>query len=154
MEKYRKPYTVLTIDQQVSKTTLLCPVRKAVKKAAIVQCERCFGYHSTRSCVKAAKCRRCASTAHPTEQHPEKSCLTAGPHTCPPRCANCRGPHEATDFACLLRPKRKNGSIVRPTSDQTKAIRRVEAARAALLSQTCQRPSQNGAALGNNMVNV
>jgi hypothetical protein len=117
-----------------------CLVRKFERKPMIVQCERCHGFHSTRTCVRSQRCAVCASTSHTTAEHPQKSCLSADPHTCPPRCANCLGPHPATAPECLLRPTRKNGAIFRPGREQAKMIRLEEGRRMAKAALLCQRP--------------
>lgn len=117
-----------------------CVARRFEKKPAIVQCERCHGFHSTRSCIRAQRCAACASTGHATADHPQNSCLTADPHTCPPRCANCLGPHPATALECLLRPTRRNGAIFQPGREQAKVIRLEEGRRMAKAALLCQRP--------------
>ncbi len=101
-----------------------CPVRKCERKATIIQCERCHGFHSTRICIKAIRCSHCAATSHQTGDHPAKQCQSNDPHhQCPPRCANCLGPHPATDIQCLLRPKQKNGVVTHPPREQTCSVR-------------------------------
>ena len=117
-----------------------CFARKFERKPTIVQCEKCHGFHPARSCIRAQRCATCASTAHRTADHPQKSCLAADPHICPPRCANCLGPHMATALECPLRPTRKNGAIVQPGREQTKAIRLEEGRRMAKAALLCQRP--------------
>jgi hypothetical protein len=118
-----------------------CLVRKFERKPMIVQCERCHGFHSTRSCVRVQRCAVCASTGHTSADHPQKSCLAADPsHTCPARCANCLGPHISTAPECLLRPTRKSGAIFRPGREQTRTIRLEEGRRMAKAAIQCQRP--------------
>ncbi len=117
-----------------------CPVRKCERKATIIQCERCHGFHSTRICIKAIRCSHCAATSHQTGDHPAKQCQSNDPHhQCPPRCANCLGPHPATDISCLLRPKQKNGVVTHPSRERTKDIRAEERLRAAAASRACLR---------------
>ncbi len=117
-----------------------CPVRKCERKATIIQCERCHGFHSTRICIKAIRCSHCAATSHQTGDHPAKQCQSNDPHhQCPPRCANCLGPHPTTDIQCLLRPKQKNGVVTHPPREQTRDIRAEERLRAAAASGACLR---------------
>lgn len=85
-------------------------------KPKTVQCSRCYHWHNTRSCVRTQRCRICGSSNHSEEEHTTR-CSASTPHTCPPRCLHCGGPHTATDPNCLLRltyrgPKTKSQRLV------------------------------------------
>jgi hypothetical protein len=126
--------------RQISLFGTSCLIRKLERKPNITQCNKCYSYHSERSCIRASRCVTCASTMHTSEDHPQKSCTAADPHTCPPRCTNCLGPHPATAPECPLRPTRRNGAIVRPGKEQVKAIKLDEGKRMAKAASTCIRP--------------
>ncbi|POS82421.1 hypothetical protein EPUL_005139, partial [Erysiphe pulchra] len=73
-------------------------------------CEKCFGFHSTRSCIRQQKCEICGSDAH------EEPCVR------PEQCLNCRGPHKSTEHSCPTRLMRDHGVLVRPTAVQMRHI--------------------------------
>lgn len=103
-------------------------VRRIKNRQQILVCEKCHGFHATRSCARPTKCQVCGMDAHSGAC--EKS----------PMCLNCRGPHSSTDTSCPARPRRINGVLVRPTGPQLKHIRtagRRETARA-----NCQQPNE------------
>ncbi|POS83539.1 hypothetical protein EPUL_005161 [Erysiphe pulchra] len=70
------------------------------------QCGRCFGWHNERACSRLPRCRICASTNHVESGH--TSCDPSRDHFCPPKCANCHGPHTADSLECLIRPNKNN----------------------------------------------
>lgn len=80
-------------------------------KSVITTCERCFGYHSSRSCNRPLQCKECSATRH------EGPCMTAQ------RCVNCRGPHASGDAECPARPLPRNGSLLRPDRQQLRLLR-------------------------------
>jgi hypothetical protein len=77
-----------------------------VRKPRITQCTRCFQWHNARTCTRSERCRLCGSNNHTQAAHTSK-CRAALPHTCPPRCLHCGGPHPADDKDCPLRPSQK-----------------------------------------------
>ncbi|KAI1006659.1 hypothetical protein K3495_g1555, partial [Podosphaera aphanis] len=91
-------------------------------KTNVVQCGRCYQWHNERICTRFQRCRLCGSTEHLEKDH--QPCSTQ-PHTCPPRCLHCHGPHPADAPECPLRPRR-NGS--RLTKEQISQIRSTSAA--------------------------
>ena len=82
------------------------------RKRPIEQCQRCWGYHSIRNCVKGLRCEKCSGTHEKTE-------CTANI----PKCANCSGPHEATNLDCMARPSRQHGQITPRTPAELRVIR-------------------------------
>jgi hypothetical protein len=106
------------------------------RRTKIMQCNQCWKWHNTRSCARQARCRLCGSTQH-TEVNHTNRCNTQPPHTCPPRCLHCHGPHPADHEQCLLRP---NKTGTRHTKLQQAEIRRTgsqELAKARLEGQCC-----------------
>jgi hypothetical protein len=91
------------------------PARELKYKPRISQCERCWGYHNTRDHIGRSKCRTCGKTH--TDMSSE--CQEAQ------SCANCRGPHDPAITDCPLRPKIRNGTVVRATKEQAQAARRL-----------------------------
>lgn len=75
------------------------------RKTKTTQCTRCWMWHNSRSCARNPRCRLCGSTQHAEEGH-TNSCAGPPPHTCPPRCLHCHGPHPADYKLCLLRPSK------------------------------------------------
>ncbi|KAJ5946737.1 hypothetical protein N7454_003576 [Penicillium verhagenii] len=107
-----------------------------VRKTRVVQCNRCWKWHNARACARQPRCRLCGSTQHTEENHSNR-CSTQSPHTCPPRCLHCHGPHPADYEQCLLRPS-KTGS--RCTKAQQAEIRKtcsLELAKARVERQCC-----------------
>lgn len=74
------------------------------RKVTIIQCNRCWKWHNSRSCARPPKCRLCGSPEHTEEGH-TNNCSVPNPHCCPPRCFHCHGPHPADCPECPLRPK-------------------------------------------------
>lgn len=87
------------------------------------QCGKCFGWHNERACSRLPRCRICASTNHIESGH--TSCDPNRDHVCPPKCANCHGPHTADSLECLIRPN-KNNKL--PSKVQISEIRKAAAA--------------------------
>lgn len=82
------------------------------RRTQIAQCDRCHGFHSSKTCARAPKCVNCAKLAH-------------GEHCqSPATCINCHGPHAANAPSCAARPKRnRNGNLVRLTKEQLREAR-------------------------------
>lgn len=78
--------------------------RRLPKRTKIPQCGKCFAWHNERACIKSPRCRICGSTQHLESGH--TSCNPDRIHSCPPRCANCHGPHTADSLECLIRPSK------------------------------------------------
>ncbi|KHJ33039.1 putative effector protein [Erysiphe necator] len=86
-------------------------IQRIQDRKPIPTCEKCHGFHSTRTCARQPMCKMCGTESH------EGSCAH------PIRCLNCRGPHESTSISCPARSCRKNGAIVRPSGAQLRHIR-------------------------------
>lgn len=82
------------------------------RRRPIEQCQRCWGFHSTRNCVKGLRCDKCSGT------HEKAECKANIP-----KCANCAGPHEATNPDCMARPSRQYGQITPRTPAELRIIR-------------------------------
>lgn len=109
------------------------------KRTRIPQCGKCFGWHNERSCARAPRCRLCGSTKHTESGH--VSCDPTRPHACPPKCANCHGPHPADSLECLIRPNKDN---ILPSKTQMAQIRQAAAAsRFRLIAVHCKVLGQN-----------
>ncbi|POS81751.1 hypothetical protein EPUL_005885, partial [Erysiphe pulchra] len=80
--------------------------------AVVPTCEKCFGFHSTRTCAREYMCKLCGTKRH------------EGPCSKPRQCLNCKGPHDSEIFFCPARPQRRNGAFVRLSSDQLRHIRK------------------------------
>ncbi|KAI1003549.1 hypothetical protein K3495_g4659 [Podosphaera aphanis] len=94
---------------------------------------KCFGWYNERACSRSHRCRLCGSTQHLESGH--SSCDQIKPHQCPPKCANCHGPHPADSLECLLWPKKDNAM---PTNAQAQQIRQAaSAARLRLKAALC-----------------
>jgi hypothetical protein len=81
--------------------------RLMARKTTVIQCNRCWMWHNSRSCARPPRCRLCGSTEHPEQSHSNR-CSAPHPHQCPPRCLHCHGPHPADHPDCLLRPSKLN----------------------------------------------
>lgn len=104
------------------------------KKSKTPQCSKCFGWHNERSCSRPQRCRICGSTKHVENEH--ASCAPETEHKCPPKCANCHGPHPADSLECLIRPK-KDQKL--PTRSEIAKIRQAaSAARMRLVAAHCK----------------
>ena len=88
------------------------PAMPFSRRRPIEQCQRCWGYHSTRTCVKGLRCEKFSGSHERTEC---KAII--------PKCANCAGPHEATNSDCMARPSRQNGQVTPRTPAELRVIR-------------------------------
>ncbi|POS88308.1 hypothetical protein EPUL_000363 [Erysiphe pulchra] len=86
-------------------------VQRTRKRNLIITCEKCYGFHATRTCAWTVKCK-----LYGTEVHDE-------PCTTTPKCFNCRGPHSTVDNSCLARPCRRDGILTRLSRIQLQHIR-------------------------------
>lgn len=86
-------------------------------RARFTQCQRCWGFHNPRKCIRKPRCRVCGMTDHQEEVHP------AGQPS-QPRCTNCLGRHPADHPDCPVRPTLQQGVIQRPSKLQVRALRR------------------------------
>ena len=82
------------------------------RKRPIEQCQRCWGYHSTRNCVKGQRCEKFSGT------HEAAECSVNIP-----KCSNCAGPHESTHMSCMARPRQYNGQGTSRTPVELLVIR-------------------------------
>ena len=82
--------------------------RPLIRKATVLQCAKCHGYHDTRSCRSAPCCSRCSQTGH---EAASCSALT-------PTCRSCGDAHDTRDHSCTLRPKVVGQHIIHPTRKQ------------------------------------
>lgn len=92
------------------------PSRALKPRTRVLQCQRCWAYHDTRSCQGRPRCKRCGRS----------DCDPSG-CTQLERCPNCWGPHEATYEGCALRPKVQKGTVIHPTRREKLAYRRLHA---------------------------
>jgi hypothetical protein len=81
------------------------------KPAAIPQCTNCWDFHPRRNCDRTPRCMICGKGEH------NGACTTA------PQCANCLGPHPADEPSCLMRPRRQNGKMVKPSRAERGRLR-------------------------------
>ncbi|CAD6505223.1 BgTH12-00716 [Blumeria graminis f. sp. triticale] len=86
-------------------------IQRVSNKQLLRTCNKCFGFHATRTCARQFKCASRGMDSH------------EGPCTRQIQCLNCRGPHESTDTSCPARPRRDHGVFVRPTGAQLRHIR-------------------------------
>ncbi|KAI0999196.1 hypothetical protein K3495_g8998 [Podosphaera aphanis] len=61
------------------------PVHSIRERQQIPVCEKCHGFHATRSCARSMKCQNCGMDSH------------SGPWEEPLMCLNCPGPHSSID---------------------------------------------------------
>ncbi|POS81999.1 hypothetical protein EPUL_005490, partial [Erysiphe pulchra] len=86
-------------------------VQRIRQRQQPIVCDKCYGFHTKRTCARTPKCKTCATEAHD------------GPCKNPTRCLNCRGPHSSEDITCPPRPRRVNGVLIRPTGAKLHQIR-------------------------------
>ncbi|POS84300.1 hypothetical protein EPUL_005308 [Erysiphe pulchra] len=86
-------------------------VQRIRKRNLIITCEKCYGFHATRTCAQTMKCKLCGIEAHD------------GPYKTIPKCLNCRGPHSSIDISCPARPCSNNGVLIRSSRIQLQHIR-------------------------------
>ena len=122
------------------------PFQARITTKKPMQCNRCWAFHWPETCSRHQRCVYYTATRHKSEQHEQKTLSTpacgaaAGQCRCPNRCANCNGPHEATNEQCPLRP---HPNAARKTSKETASIRQAgHAQRMAINSCNSQPPSQ------------
>ena len=121
-----------TISRQLRLFGTVATATFLPKRTAIVQCNRCWMWHNARSCARPPRCRLCGSTQHLEDKHSNR-CNAPPPHTCPPRCMHCRGPHAVDSTDCPLRPKQARNTL---TKLQKAEIRSSYAARQAQAKET------------------
>lgn len=95
---------VSTLSKSLSLFGVRVSARRLPKSTKVPLCGRCFAWHSERACTKSPRCRLYGSIQHTESGH--TSCDPDGIHSCPPRCANCHGPHTADSLECFIRPKK------------------------------------------------
>ena len=78
----------------------------------------CQGYCNTARCTRAARCENCSQLVMGHNGAIGTGCDQRA------RCANCHGPHPATDKNCPAKPYYYQGKLVRLTSKQLQSIRR------------------------------
>jgi hypothetical protein len=105
--------TTTTLPSQLRLFGATASARLLPRKTTVIQCNRCWMWHNSRSCARPPRCRLCGSTEHPEEGHSNR-CGASHPHQCPPRCLHCHGPHPADHLECLLR-------LIKPNTAYTKA---------------------------------
>ncbi|POS81690.1 hypothetical protein EPUL_006417, partial [Erysiphe pulchra] len=88
-------------------------IQRIRNRKPLLTCEKCHGFHSTRTCARQFMCNLCGRKKHDGECSEPRQCL------------NCRGPHESSNVFCPARPQRKNGTIVRMSSAQLRQIRKM-----------------------------
>ncbi|CAG7561838.1 unnamed protein product [Fusarium equiseti] len=124
-----KHYTTDILKEEVERATGLTPIRTAAsrrndhesptynasriidKPAAIPQYTNCWDFHPRRNCDRTPRCIICGKGEH------NGACTTA------PQCANCLGPHPAGEPSCLMRPRRQNGKMVKPSRAERGRLR-------------------------------
>jgi hypothetical protein len=107
-----------------------------VRKTKTVQCNRCWKWHNARSCARQPRCRLCGSTHHTEEGHSNR-CSTQPPHSCPPRCLHCYGPHPADYEQCLLRPSKAGTRCTKAQQAEIRKTGSLELAKSRVESQCC-----------------
>jgi hypothetical protein len=115
------------------------------RRTKVVQCNRCWNWHNARSCARQPRCRLCGSTQHTEEDHINR-CSSQPPHTCPPRCLHCHGPHPADYEKCLLRPGKAGTRCSKAQQAEIRKISSLELAKAREERQCCMKapePSQD-----------
>lgn len=74
-----------------------CQVKPYIYR--VTQCLRCLRFaHIGRQCKGQARCSKCS------ENHPSDQCSDSSKFV---KCANCNGPHRATDFSCPIYQEQK-----------------------------------------------
>lgn len=88
------------------------PTMPFTRRRPTEQCQKCWGFHATRACIKGSRCGRC------TGAHEILECSIKVP-----KCSNCAEPHESTNLGCMARPRRQNGLVVPRTPSDLRVIR-------------------------------
>lgn len=91
-------------------------VRLKPHQVRVPQCQQCWGFHNPQKCTRKPRCQLCGSLDHQGATHPPTTSQL-------PRCTNCLGPHPADHHACPARPTVRQGSILRPSRLQIRAMR-------------------------------
>jgi hypothetical protein len=78
----------------------------------------CQGYCNTSRCTRAARCDNCSQLVTGHSGAIGTGCAQRA------RCANCHGPHPATDKNCPAKPYYYQGKLIRLTSKQLQSVRR------------------------------
>ena len=86
-------------------------LRPADDRPQIPTCSNCHGFHNVNTCTRRPRCALCAAEPH------DGTCSTL------PKCLNCRGPHPTATDNCPARPRRENGTLVRPDKERLRQIR-------------------------------
>jgi hypothetical protein len=118
------PATVHILAAKISVKARRQPLR-------VTQCTRCWDFHRSELCTKIPRCVICSSTSHSGNEHNPAIHTIAPCHAqagnckCPPRCANCHGPHPASFLQCPARPVAnfRAGFVSKPSGEQIKKIR-------------------------------
>jgi hypothetical protein len=109
------------------------------RKVKTMQCNRCWKWHNPRSCARNPRCRLCGSTQHTEEGH-TNHCTAVGPHTCPPRCLHCHGPHPADYDQCLLRPSKPGSCFTKAQQAEIRKTCSLTLSKARVESKCCTQP--------------
>lgn len=88
-------------------------IHRVLNEPAIVSCERCFGFHNARQCLRPCLCESCGQRKH------------EGGFERAERYRNCYGPHKSTYPKCPARPTIKGGRVVWLTREERLAVRSV-----------------------------
>jgi hypothetical protein len=118
LEPTKRPWTLFGSSR---------PARYIEKSSPPYQCDTCWGYHPRRNCSRLARCRRCGSTKHKTDECNDHE-----------KCTNCLGPHSADFTKCPARPKRDHGMLRQLTKQQRNIIRQMGAQASSARSQKQQ----------------
>jgi hypothetical protein len=113
--------------------------RPLAQKTTVVQCNRCWMWHNSRSCARPPRCRLCGSTEHSEENHANR-CSAPSPHQCPPRCHHCHGPHPADHPECLLRPSKATASYTKTQKSEIRKSCSAALAQARTENGCCSEP--------------
>ncbi|KAI1002632.1 hypothetical protein K3495_g5568 [Podosphaera aphanis] len=87
------------------------PSRRYIPNPKVVQCDACFGFHSSSRCRTQALCALCGALRHHGECCHQR------------RCINCLGPHSANDQNCPLRPRPFKGKLINPSEKTIAELR-------------------------------
>ncbi|KAI0998059.1 hypothetical protein K3495_g10130 [Podosphaera aphanis] len=103
-ERHDPLHTAVIFPKEVPTFRIVdsAPSRRYIPNPKVVQCDACFGFHSSSRCRTQALCALCGGL----RQHGE--CCHQR------RCINCLGPHSANDQNCPLRPCPFKGKLINP----------------------------------------
>lgn len=92
--------------------------RPVKPKVTTRQCSNCFAFqHLARECRGKQRCPKCGGL---TALHADGVCL-------PAKCPNCWGPFSPDHSSCPVRPVHTAGRVVKPSPEQVRAFRTMEA---------------------------